>query len=81
MNMRDKCGALMLMLSLFAFLAQCRPHQQLDARAARRRAYILTNTTLDGSKPEQLCYDTMHECQVACPVCKPKCPPVQSTIV
>ncbi|CAL4917304.1 unnamed protein product [Urochloa decumbens] len=48
MNMRNRCGALILMFFLLAFPAQCRPHhQQLDAGAARRR---VTNATLDESK-------------------------------
>ncbi|WVZ77820.1 hypothetical protein U9M48_025641 [Paspalum notatum var. saurae] len=31
-------------------------------------------------KPEPRCYHTMEMCQAACPVCNPKCPPIQLPI-
>ncbi|EER89072.2 hypothetical protein BDA96_10G012600 [Sorghum bicolor] len=78
MNMTDRFGALMLMLFLFVFLAQCRPHEEL----------VVVGTAMDRPVPSPdhcivahddnrelyccghmrclVCYDTRDKCKAKC---------------
>ncbi|KXG38718.1 hypothetical protein SORBI_3001G270600 [Sorghum bicolor] len=72
-------GALMLIFFLFAFHAQCHPHQQqLNVESTKSRAYSLTDTTLDESKRGPKICKIFHCPQGYCYCCmdqspKPKC--------
>ncbi|AQL02526.1 hypothetical protein ZEAMMB73_Zm00001d045546 [Zea mays] len=78
MNMSNMCGATILVLFLFVFLAQCRPHE-LDVVGTsygitKRKDVFCQAGHIDNKlvyycmhqKPKPICYDTLQECLAKC---------------
>ncbi|KAG0512430.1 hypothetical protein BDA96_10G012500 [Sorghum bicolor] len=80
MNMSDRCRALVIILLLFVFLVQCRPHEDIDVGTTRgRAAFSLTGTGYCDMERQnnkvvyccshpmpKHCYNTFQQCQANC---------------